>query len=274
LTQAQLDPIVAAAIARWSAAIGGSLAGYLQGVVFVVGSISGQALAQTIGRVVVIDADAAGWGWFVDATPADDREFGGAGSDGTARAPQSSAAYGRMDLLTVVMHEIGHLLGFEHGDAAAGALMQASLEAGVRKLPLATAPGSAHATVHANKRTPASAAATSASAAEADSAAAPSATVSSTAVTSATSTVSAPSTSPASVQVSAPASAVSTTTTTAPPASAAALDTSTTSTSPASAAPAAADADPPAAQTAPVTDSGTPAGAPLVSPNGRGRDQK
>ena len=269
LTQAQLDPIVAAAIARWSAAIGGSIAGYLQGVVFVVGSLSGQALAETFGHVVVIDADAAGWGWFVDPTPNDDREFGGAGSDGTARASSSSAAYGRMDLLTVVMHEIGHLLGFQHGDAAAGALMQPSLEAGVRKLPLATAPASAHAmAAQANPSTPASAAAP-ASVPETASATAATATAPSTTVTGTTSTVSTFS-SPASVQLSAPAGAVSTTTAIVTAASTPVLDTSTTSvTSPASAAPTPAAGAPLA-----TADSGTSTSVPLVSPNGRGRDER
>ena len=39
------------------------------------GDLKGQALAQTVGRVVMIDLDAAGHGWFIDATPADDKEF-------------------------------------------------------------------------------------------------------------------------------------------------------------------------------------------------------
>jgi hypothetical protein len=39
-----------------------------------------------------------------------------------------------MDLLTVVMHEMGHVLGFEDSDPNAGALMSGTLDAGTRRL--------------------------------------------------------------------------------------------------------------------------------------------
>jgi hypothetical protein len=138
--QAQLEPIVAAAIERWSAALGGAdIGAALEGVVFVIGDLKGQALAQTVGHIVVLDADAAGHGWFIDPTPMDDKEFQVSGNDGELRAKSSGAAYGRIDLLTVVMHEIGHLLGFGHASPVGGALMEETLEAGVRKLPEAGA---------------------------------------------------------------------------------------------------------------------------------------
>ena len=47
-------------------------------------------------------------------------------------ATPRSEAFGRMDLLTVVMHEIGHVLGFDHDDAAQYAVMRDELEAGTR----------------------------------------------------------------------------------------------------------------------------------------------
>jgi Ca2+-binding RTX toxin-like protein len=135
LTQAALDAIVAAAIERWSAALGTDVSAALQGVVFAVGELDGAGLAQTVGRIVVIDESAAGHGWFIDPTPLLDEEFAGASNDGEAQAKSSSAAVGRIDLLTVVMHEIGHLLGFTHDDAAAGAVMEDTLATGVRRLP-------------------------------------------------------------------------------------------------------------------------------------------
>jgi hypothetical protein len=39
-----------------------------------------------------------------------------------------------MDLLTVVTHELGHVLGFNDLDPNAGALMSGTLEAGTRRL--------------------------------------------------------------------------------------------------------------------------------------------
>ena len=43
-----------------------------------------------------------------------------------------------MDLLTVLPHELGHLLGFEH-DPEAGHVMSESLAPGVRLLPIGAA---------------------------------------------------------------------------------------------------------------------------------------
>jgi hypothetical protein len=140
ITQAQLAPIVAAATERWSAALGGSVAGAIGKVVFTVLDLKGDALAQTVGNVVVIDADAAGFGWFVDATPKDDKEFPTKSGNGELRAQAGSLALGRIDLLTVVMHELGHVLGFEHTAAGlAPDVMTGSLLPGLRRLPVAGA---------------------------------------------------------------------------------------------------------------------------------------
>ncbi|HEU4440581.1 MAG TPA: matrixin family metalloprotease, partial [Burkholderiales bacterium] len=79
---------------------------------------------------------AAGHGWFIDPTPYDDAEYAGHSPDGALKASASSPAYARMDLLSVVMHEIGHLLGFGHDDSVATTVMDQALATGTRVLSL------------------------------------------------------------------------------------------------------------------------------------------
>ena len=92
-------------------------------------------LGGASGSTVLIDRDAAGWGWYVDPTPADDAEF--AGVDGDLRAGKGRPAEGRMGLLTAVMHEIGHVLGDEDLPIADHPhdLMAENIPPGVRRLP-------------------------------------------------------------------------------------------------------------------------------------------
>jgi fibronectin type 3 domain-containing protein len=54
---------------------------------------------------ILLDRDAAGWGWFVDPTPTSDEEF----KDGKGIEEQARVG---IDLLSVVLHELGHAFGW------------------------------------------------------------------------------------------------------------------------------------------------------------------
>jgi hypothetical protein len=128
LTPEQLDTAVAGALARLGAA--------LQPVRFEVRDLGGDglALAFPTERVVWLDDDGAGHGWFIDPTPLTDEEFGG-GAAGPLRAAPSGPAEGRMDLLSAVLHGLGHLAGLADVGATAHAadLMGDALAQGTRR---------------------------------------------------------------------------------------------------------------------------------------------
>ncbi len=113
LSQVQLDVIVSAAVARWEASgLTAAQNAYLQNITFNIADMSGLYLGATNPGLVTIDSNAAGYGWYVDANPGDDAEFAnGSGTRLTSDAGGTPA--GHIDLLTTVMHEMGHQLGLE-----------------------------------------------------------------------------------------------------------------------------------------------------------------
>ncbi len=62
---------------------------------------------------ISIDDDANGVGWFLDSTPGDNSEF--TGTDTYFQATPNSPAAGKYDLLTAILHEMGHALGIING---------------------------------------------------------------------------------------------------------------------------------------------------------------
>jgi hypothetical protein len=108
-------------LARWQAA-GANTSG-LRNVDVRIADLPGATLGEAVGHTVWLDSTAAGWGWFVDATPWDDSEY---------LTPGNEGEHGRMDLLTAVSHEVGHLLCHDHSD---GGVMDDTLDTGVRNMP-------------------------------------------------------------------------------------------------------------------------------------------
>jgi hypothetical protein len=102
--------------------------------------LPGGQLGRVSGNRVAFDPHAAGWGWFVDPTPDEDEEFEPPSPEtGERRAKPGGPADGRMDLLTALLHEMGHTRGEIDLDpvAHAGSLMAAKLPSGVRRGPAA-----------------------------------------------------------------------------------------------------------------------------------------
>ncbi|WP_417383300.1 Calx-beta domain-containing protein [Gimesia sp.] len=88
-------------------------------------------LGTAAGSTIYIDVDAAGYGWFIDSTPAGNSEYTWSSELTLIALPDSDAA-GGIDLWTVIQHELGHLLGYEHSESG---LMQETLAPGIRLLP-------------------------------------------------------------------------------------------------------------------------------------------
>jgi len=135
LTARALRPIVAEAYSRWNATgLTAQQRSLLRRAHFVIGDLEGATLGLKVSsRTVLLDDDAAGFGWFVDRTPRSDEEF----DVSLEPTEEDSRAFGKMDLLTVVMHEMGHLLGFGDVEAevASGSLMADTLAVGLRRVP-------------------------------------------------------------------------------------------------------------------------------------------
>jgi uncharacterized repeat protein (TIGR01451 family) len=135
LDSAQLSSIETAAIAGWAAAgaPADALAAMSQSTLDVV-NLPGAALAQAAGNHITISATAAGNGWFVDPTPASNTEFTQLGSIGELQAVDPQAV-DRIDLLTVVEHELGRVAGLDDLGSSATSLMSGSLGTGIRRIP-------------------------------------------------------------------------------------------------------------------------------------------
>ncbi len=102
--------------------------------------LNGSELGQTLGTgptaQITLDNNAAGHGWYIDYTPYLNDEYLPTSNPLEWIARPGSEAAGKMDLLSVLLHEVGHALGLNHS-ADPHALMSTTLPPGVRRLPSA-----------------------------------------------------------------------------------------------------------------------------------------
>jgi hypothetical protein len=139
LTAEVIRPLFEEAVARWQGMWPDAGAvGRLRDVTVEIIDLPGTTLGVASSTIIWIDVNAAGHGWFVDLTPSENSEFDPALAD--------SLAAGRVDLLTVLTHELGHVLGLDDdygADPYTGDVMAWALPPGVRRIflrPLDEAP--------------------------------------------------------------------------------------------------------------------------------------
>jgi uncharacterized repeat protein (TIGR01451 family) len=143
LTQAELNWMVQAALARWQqAGIAPEDLARLNQVSFEVAQLGNGELANRSGSYIRLDEKAAGFGWYFDPQPADDGEFQVEVAGRELQATEFSPAHDKMDLLSVIMREMAavytqgkdRLPKSERRNLRS--LMQTTLSPGVRRLPL------------------------------------------------------------------------------------------------------------------------------------------
>ena len=138
LTESEVSAMAQAALARWAeAGLSATEFARLQGLTFAVANLPAGQLATANANKITLDETAAGYGWFFDATPNDDSEFGVPVLNQELQTSEQSAAYGHIDLLTVLMRQLGSQVS-KGQSAQAGPLvwlMEGSLDTGTRRAP-------------------------------------------------------------------------------------------------------------------------------------------
>jgi hypothetical protein len=122
--------VVAAAVTRIEA-----LVGPVPAVEFQIVDLPDNLLGVAAGHTIQIDLNAAGYGWVLGQESRDegqepDRDVWNMYAS-SIPGPSTLDSRLRVDLLTVVLHELGHVLGYNHADEG---IMQERLSLGERRL--------------------------------------------------------------------------------------------------------------------------------------------
>jgi uncharacterized repeat protein (TIGR01451 family) len=138
LTPAEVAAMVQAAIERWrEAGISAQDLARLQAMTFEITDLPESQLASATSTSVRLDETAAGYGWYSDSAPMEDSEFDVAVPNRELQTTDLSPAAGRMDLLTVIMRELG--IAYKQGRKTVikglKPLMENTLSPAVRRLP-------------------------------------------------------------------------------------------------------------------------------------------
>ena len=134
ITTEQVETIAAAAAEIWEdTGITAEQKAALEAISYEVTDLAPGTLAFAEELRITFDVDASGNGWFIDPTPLENEEFTSNGLTTFVSLPDSDAE-GNMDLLTIMLHEQGHVLGLPD-ISADGTLMYEFLATGERRLP-------------------------------------------------------------------------------------------------------------------------------------------
>jgi Ca2+-binding RTX toxin-like protein len=130
-TATELNALVAEAKRRWADwGLQSAALARLDTIDVKIADLDGLILGEEQGSTITIDTDAAGYGWFIDRSPGSDTEFD---LSGQTLIATHGPAVGRIDLLSVITHELGHAAGLQHEPYGP---LEVTLATGVRDVPI------------------------------------------------------------------------------------------------------------------------------------------
>ncbi|MFN2622993.1 MAG: beta strand repeat-containing protein, partial [Chthoniobacterales bacterium] len=138
LSEANFQAIVAAAKERWKATgLTPAQTAAIDRLQIELADLPDLHLGSADDGVIKLDRNASGRRWFIDAAPMDDAQFSKVVSSTQRYTEPDREPAGRIDLLTAVMHEMGHALGLSdtYAPEAQGDVMYGFLTTGQRRLP-------------------------------------------------------------------------------------------------------------------------------------------